>query len=115
MSAHSLAKYLQSFLNNFWPLLLNSTSANELIRINLNDNKQFQFGLLWHWETVDGRRFVGHRGSLPGITNIMMVNEKRTLGVIILSNGDISRWDDLAKTIFETITNLMITLFNCFE
>ncbi|CAF3627069.1 unnamed protein product, partial [Rotaria sp. Silwood2] len=77
--------------------------------------EQFQFGLLWHWETVHGRRFVGHRGSLPGVTNIMMANEKRTLGVIILSNGDIAKLDDLAKTISQTIINLMITLFNCFE
>ncbi|CAF3195360.1 unnamed protein product [Rotaria sp. Silwood2] len=115
MSAHSLAKYLQSFLNDFWLLLLNPSSANELIRINLDDNEQFQFGLLWHWETVHGRRFVGHRGSLPGVTNIMMANEKRTLGVIILSNGDIAKLDDLAKTISQTIINLMITLFNCFE
>ncbi|CAF5152090.1 unnamed protein product, partial [Rotaria sp. Silwood1] len=44
------------------------------------------FGLSWIWQTLsDGRRYIGHSGSLPGARHSMLVNEKNTIGVIVLS------------------------------
>jgi hypothetical protein len=108
MSAHSLAIYLQSFPNDFSSLLFNSSSVDEMIRVNPDNNTDVQVGLIWNWRILNGTRLVGHLGIMPGITNLIMANEKRTLGVIILSDGDITKFD-------ETIENLMTQLFDCFE
>ncbi|CAF1433377.1 unnamed protein product, partial [Rotaria sp. Silwood1] len=115
MSARSLAIFLQSFLNNCSSLLLNSSSVDEMLKIVRHEDSDIEFGLIWNWRIIRGRRFIGHRGAIPGVTNIMMANEKRTLGVIILSNGDISKDDDQAKKVYETIINIMLQLFDCFE
>jgi CubicO group peptidase (beta-lactamase class C family) len=115
MSAHSLAIFLQSFLNNCSSLLLNTSSVEEMLKIVHHEDSDVEFGLIWNWRLIQGRRLVGHRGAVPGVTNVMMANEKRTLGVIILSNGDISKDDDQAKQVYETIINIMLQLFHCFE
>ena len=86
-----------------------------MLKIVRHEQSDVEYGLIWNWRTIGERRFIGHRGAIPGITNIMMINEKRTLGVIILSNGDISKEDDQAKKVYETITNIMLKLFDCFE
>jgi CubicO group peptidase (beta-lactamase class C family) len=115
MSAHSLSIYLQSFLNNFSSLLSNLSSFEEMIRVPTDYNSEVQFGLIWHWRNFKGKRFIGHRGAMPGITNLMMVNEKRSLGVILLSNGDITKDDNSSIKVYETLTNLLTQLFDCFE
>jgi hypothetical protein len=86
-----------------------------MIQVPPDPSAEVQIGLIWNWRVFNGRRFVGHRGAMPGTINIMMANEKRTLGVIILSNGDITKDDDLARNIYETTIDLMVQLFNCFE
>ncbi|CAF3795966.1 unnamed protein product [Rotaria sp. Silwood1] len=86
-----------------------------MLKIVRHEDSDVEFGLIWNWRIIRGRRFIGHRGAIPGVTNIMMANEKRTLGVIILSNGDISKDDDQAKKVYETIINIMLQLFDCFE
>jgi len=115
MSAHSLAIYLQSFLNDFSSLLSNSSSVEEMIRVPQDYNTEVQVGLIWNWRIFKGKRFIGHRGAMPGITNLMMANEKRSLGVIILSNGDITKNDSSSIKVYETTTNLLTQLFDCFE
>jgi hypothetical protein len=115
MSARSLAIYLQSFLNDFYGILLHSSSVYEMLRVVPNKEEDVQIGLIWNWRVFKGKRFIGHRGAMPGVTNIMMANENRTLGVIILSNGDITKGDDLATKVYETIADLMTQLFDCFE
>ncbi|CAF1299163.1 unnamed protein product [Rotaria sordida] len=94
MSAHSLGIFFQSFLNNFSILLHNSSSMEEILYVfpqesysNISDTK---FGLIWNYKNYSGRYLVGHQGSVPGTTTSMMANEKRNLGVIILTNGDIT-------------------------
>jgi CubicO group peptidase (beta-lactamase class C family) len=115
MSARSLGIFLHSFLNNLSTLLSNTSSIEEMLSVVQHGNSDVEFGLIWNWRLIGERRLVGHRGAVPGITNIMMANEKRTLGVIILSNGDISKDDDQAKKVYETIINIMLQLFDCFE
>ncbi|CAF2239501.1 unnamed protein product [Rotaria magnacalcarata] len=115
MSAHSLAIYFQSFLNNFPSVLLNSSSVSEMIRVNPNEKEEVQFGLLWYWLNFHERRLIGHQGAMPGIINIMVANANRTLGVVILSNGDVTKSDESAKNVEATIMSLMIKLFDCFE
>jgi len=61
---------------------------------------------MWYWKVIEGRRLIGHEGSVPGITTIMMANEQRNLGVIILTNGDIVRGDNQAKQVQQTINNI---------
>jgi hypothetical protein len=63
----------------------------------------------------DGRRLIGHDGSVPGITTIMMANEKRNLGIIILTNGDTVRDDSQAEQVQTTINYMTKELFDCFE
>ena len=115
MSAHSLAIYFQSFLKNFPSILSNGASTEEMIRVPVEENADVQFGLIWNWRIFKGKRFVGHRGAMPGITNMMMANEQRNLGVILLSNGDVTKTDQSSITVYETLTNLMSSLFDCFE
>ncbi len=87
-----------------------------MIRVIKDDeNSEVQFGLLWHWRIFNGKRLIGHRGAMPGITNLMMSNEKRNLGVIILSNGDKTKNDSSSAKVYDTLTNLMTHLFDCFE
>ena len=86
-----------------------------MIRVAAEQTKDFQFGLIWIWQTFLGRRLVGHSGVLPGITNYMWANEKRTLGVIVLSNGDITVEGEQAVTIHNVHVRLMIDLLECFE
>lgn len=115
MSAHSLSIYLQSFLNDFRSLLSNSSSVKEMIQVIADYNSEAQFGLIWNWRIFNGKRFVGHRGAMPGTTNIMMANEKRSLGVIILSSGDITKDDNVSKIVYQTTVDLLVHLFDCFE
>ncbi|CAF2878320.1 unnamed protein product [Rotaria sp. Silwood2] len=120
MSAHSLSIYLRSFLNNFFPdLLQNLSSINEILHVNRQegsiDEPNVQYGLIWNWRYQNNRHLVGHRGWMPGVAHTMMTNEKRSLGVILLSNGDITWGDDLAKQVSSTLIDIMGQLFDCFE
>ncbi|CAF0742528.1 unnamed protein product [Adineta ricciae] len=115
MSARSLTIFLHSFLNNFSLLLRNTSSVDEMLRIVRHEQSDVEYGLIWNWRVIHGRRLVGHRGAIPGVTNIMMANEARTLGIIILSNGDISKSDDQSKRVYETIIHIMSKLFDYFE
>ena len=115
MSARSLTIFLHSFLNNFSLLLQNTSSVDEMLRIVRYEQSDVEYGLVWNWRVIRGRRLVGHRGAIPGVINIMMANEARTLGIIILSNGDITKSDDQSKRVYETIIHIMSTLFDYFE
>ncbi|CAF3587805.1 unnamed protein product [Rotaria sp. Silwood1] len=120
MSARSLSIYLRSFLNNFSPdLLQNLSSINEILHISRpegsKDEPNVQYGLIWNWHYQNNRHLVGHRGWMPGVAHTMMANENRSLAVILLSNGDITWGDDLAKQVSSTLIDIMGQLFDCFE
>ena len=71
-------------------------------------------GLGWYWETMsDGRRYIGHSGSLPGMMHLMLVNERHNLGVIFLSNGDTIM--ATGSEPFETVKNIHSSLFECYK
>ncbi|CAF1482216.1 unnamed protein product [Adineta ricciae] len=110
MSAYSLSIYLQSFLNNFTPRLLKkSSTVDEMLRIVRQegpvDEPDVQYALIWNWRTQKSRRLVGHRGWMPGIAHSMMTNAERSLGVILLSSGDITWGDALAQQVSSTLKN----------
>jgi hypothetical protein len=63
----------------------------------------------------NNRHLVGHRGWMPGVAHTMMVHEKRSFDVILLSNGEIIWDDDLEKQVSSTLVNIMGQLFDCFE
>ncbi|CAF2064027.1 unnamed protein product [Rotaria magnacalcarata] len=106
MSARSLSIYLRLFLNNFSPdLLQNVSSMNEMLHVSRQEGSLDEPGV----------QYVGHRGWMPGVAHTMMVNEKRRLGIILLSNGDITWSDSLAKQASSTLTDITGQLFDCFE
>jgi hypothetical protein len=119
------------FINNGAPLL-SSQSISEIktvvgdslihpYSLNPDNNSSNQlpsrrFGLCWHWRTLsNGHQYLGHGGTLPGMTHLMLINEKHTIGVIVLTNADTNSPIDLTRQIFETIENTHMSLFKCFE
>ena len=129
MSARTLSVYLRMFVNNGSSILrpqsvaeiktivgggmivaYNPDAATNTSAVSL----QSLTGLGWYWETMsDGRRYIGHSGSLPGMMTLMLVNEQHSLGVIVLSNGD-SIMATGAEP-FATIKKIHLSLFECFE
>ncbi|CAF4179414.1 unnamed protein product [Rotaria magnacalcarata] len=106
MSAYSLSIFLRMFINNGTPLL-SAQSITEMKTVvggghlrpfNTNSSSNAtneipsrRYGLCWHWRTLNnGYQYVGHSGTLPGMTHLMLINEKHTIGVIVLTNGDMS-------------------------
>ncbi|CAF4599257.1 unnamed protein product [Rotaria sp. Silwood2] len=78
--------------------------------------QSLKFGLGWHWQTLNnGHRYVGHGGGLPGMTHLMLVDKTKSIGVILLSNGDTFLSIDLSKKLCQTILDIHIRLFQCFE
>jgi CubicO group peptidase (beta-lactamase class C family) len=87
---------------------------------NLSDNARdiptINAGLGWYWQKlIDGQRYIGHTGSLPGAVHWMFVNEKSSLGVIILTNGDANTPNDRSKVIHKLFESIHLELIQCFE
>ncbi|CAF4753063.1 unnamed protein product [Rotaria sp. Silwood1] len=131
MSAYSLSIFLRMFINNGSSLLssqsiteMKTVVGNGLIRpynTNSSSNSTDQlpprrYGLCWHWRTLsNGHQYVGHSGCVPGMTHLMLVNEKHNIGVIVLTNADTTLPINLTRQIYNTIENIHVELFKCFE
>ncbi|UJR18716.1 hypothetical protein I4U23_005623 [Adineta vaga] len=75
---------------------------------NSEETSPIKVGLSWYWQTLsDGRRYIGHTGSLPGALHWMLVNEKHNLGMIILTNGDGNVPSDRSKEIHQLFQNII--------
>ncbi|CAF4191324.1 unnamed protein product, partial [Rotaria magnacalcarata] len=62
---------------------------NENSTGNGSSVSNLQFGLIWNWRPMNkGQRFIGHNGVSIGATNSTLVNEKGSIGVIVLTNGN---------------------------
>ena len=86
-----------------------------MLRVGSGQAEGIRFGLIWMWQELLGRRLVGHTGIVPGLTNGMWANENRTLGAIILSNGDVTVGGEQSVTVSSTLVRVAIDLFECFE
>lgn len=129
MSAHSLSIYLRMFMNNGSPLLRPESIVQMRTivpgvipyqNINRTDNNSVpatpQFGISWYWQKYDnGRRYVGHEGSMPSVTHTMFVNEMGTRGFIMLTSADVSPDTDVTMNIGLTLVSLRLELIKCFE
>lgn len=119
MSARGLGLFLHAFLNNFPTLLKNSSSIEQMLHISPQENypnpSNTKYGLIWNWIQIGTRRLIGHQGSLLGATNLMLANEKRTLGAILLTTGDISTATNHTIEAGNTMITVMTRLFDCFE
>ncbi|CAF2994312.1 unnamed protein product [Rotaria sp. Silwood2] len=119
MSGRTLAIFLQSFLKDGFPLLKQKSSMDEILHVYGRQSQppeaDAEYGLIWTWLQSGQRHLIGHRGSLPGFTNSMMANENRTIGVILLTNGDITRGDADAMRVYQASTSIMTQLFDCFD
>ncbi|CAF2853194.1 unnamed protein product [Rotaria sp. Silwood2] len=130
MSAKSLSLFLRMLMRNGYPLLhshsiaemrrivdgvipyqsTNSTNSTELPDRVLS----FGLGLIWE-EQRDGRRFIGHTGGMPAATHSMVINEQGNIGVIFLTNGDVSANNEDSIKMMHAWNTIRISLFNCFE
>ncbi|CAM4819712.1 unnamed protein product [Rotaria magnacalcarata] len=119
MSARGLSLFLKAFLNNFSTLLRNASSIEQMLHISPQEAyahpSTTKYGLIWNWVDIGRRRLVGHQGSLIGATNLMLANEKRTLGAILLTTGDISTATNHTMEAGTTMISIMTQLFDCFE
>ena len=119
MTARGLAIFLRAFLNDFSTLLSNPSSITEMLHISPQEGypqpSSSKYGLIWNWVELGGKRFVGHQGSLLGATNLMLANEKRTFGVVLLTTGDLSTATNHTAEAGNTMATIMTELFNCFE
>ena len=74
------------------------------------------YGVVWSWrKATNGRRFIGHSGNIPGSSHSMLVNEEGTIGVIFLTNADTYSNDDLTKKMGDTLADIRMSFFECFE
>jgi hypothetical protein len=130
MSVHSLSVFLRMFINNGSSLLHprsilemrtvvgdgNIPYYNQDTTSNSTAPRLSQHGLIWYWQNAsNGRRYIGHDGAVPGMAHLILVNEQSTVGIIILTNGDTLAPIDLSREISETLVNIHLTLFDCFE
>lgn len=80
-----------------------------------NSTESVEVGLGLYWRKMkNGHRYVGLDGSMPGVVNSMVFDEKNNLGVVVLSNGDITAQTDRSQEISETLENIWMSLFECF-
>lgn len=116
MSAIDLAKFVQMFMNNGSPLI-QKQSIHQIKQIQSNQTlSNVQFALVWNWRTSDdGTQFIGHRGTNFGSTHLMLIDQENTIGIIILTNADISLPNHLSTNISNTLTDIHSTLFHCFR
>ncbi|CAF4832324.1 unnamed protein product [Rotaria socialis] len=129
MLAHDLSKFLRMLMNNGYPLL-HSFSIIEIKKVvddeNIcqynpaNTNNSFppsiQFGLVWNWRIMDdSRRFICQRGTNLDSTHLMMINDKNTIEVIILSNGNRTLENQFSTKVYNTLANIQLMLFDCLE
>ncbi|CAF0823039.1 unnamed protein product [Adineta steineri] len=118
MSAQSLSRFLQMFINNGSTVLSSRSIAemklvvgNGLIPLYDPDNilstadiPQTNFGLSWYWQTLsDGHRYICHSGSVPGSRHWMLVNEQHSIGIIFLSNADSNVPNDRSKQLHKSL------------
>ncbi|CAF3156346.1 unnamed protein product [Rotaria sp. Silwood2] len=120
MSAKSLSLFLRMLIRNGSPLL-HSRSIAEMRQIvdgvvpsqNTNFTStdwsdpliSFGLGLIWE-ERRDGRRFLGHGGVMPAATHSMLINAQSTIGVIVLTNGDVSVTNEDSIKIMYTLEKI---------
>lgn len=111
-----------SILEPRWIAEIRTVVGNGLIpfyedlNTNLTQSQSIGVGLGWYWRTMsNGHRYIGHEGSMPGVANSILVNERNSIGVIILSNGDITPPNDRSQKISKTLLNIQMSLFQCFD
>ncbi|CAF4175181.1 unnamed protein product [Adineta steineri] len=122
MSAQSLSKFLRMFMNN-GSSLLHPRSIDEMRKVVNGvvpyDNSNppiLSFGLIWNWQKLRNRqRYIGHGGSMPGATHSMLINEQGTIGIIVLTNADVSPDNDISIRTRGKIEDIQMSLFSCFE
>ncbi|CAF1166839.1 unnamed protein product [Adineta steineri] len=122
MSAQSLSKFLRMFMNNGSSLLHPRSIAemrkvvNGVVPYDNSNPPILTFGLIWNWQKLRNRqRYIGHGGSMPGATHSMLINEQGTIGIIVLTNADVSPHNDISIRTRGKIEDIQMSLFSCFE
>ena len=123
MKIKDLSKFVQMFMNDGYPLL-HPSSINQMKKV-VGGGKipsfdplpsPLQYGLIWNWRILpNGRRVIGHQDSFFGSTHLMMINEENKIGVLILTNGDISLTNPISTNINNLLIDTLMMLFHCFE
>ena len=128
ISARSLSKFVRMFINNGSSLLSPRSIATMRTvvsgvvpyeSIHLNGSAatvaQTEYGLIWNWRNMDGRRYIGHTGNMPGVANGILINEKSTIAVIVLTNGDATLNNAFSKHMADALTCIQLQLIHAYE
>ena len=130
MSTKSLSVYLQMFMRYGSPLLSRSSvvEMRKLVTgvVPYRDSsgededpwrlQSLGYGVAWNWrKTTDGRRFIGHGGTILGASHSILVNEEGTIGIVFLTMADVLSNDELRKEMADRLGYIRRSLFKCFD
>jgi CubicO group peptidase (beta-lactamase class C family) len=68
-------------------------------QVRLNTGEPYRYGFGWSVDSVDGHRQVSHGGSLPGFRAAMARFPDDSLTIIVLTNADGARPDQMAANV----------------
>ena len=74
-----------------------------------------EYGLIWNWRNIDGRRYIGHTGNMPGVANGILINEESTLAAIVLTNGDATLNNVVSQHIADALSCIQLRLIHAYE
>ncbi|CAF1343209.1 unnamed protein product [Didymodactylos carnosus] len=124
MSALSLVKYLQMFMNNGTSLnkvkILNSQSVALIRQVHFSISPPFMSsGLLWSYENYTSQSqnhiVFGHHGAVVGTRTAMFYDPLTNIGVILLSNADTVFNSYQTKIVEQTFNNIITHLFDYYN
>ena len=89
-SARDLAVYLRMMMNqgkhNDTRIIRSDSAA--LMQATLSGDHNNGHGIFWYTVTSYGRTLKGHSGSDPGAFSMMFYDPDKSLGLVLLANGD---------------------------
>ncbi len=89
-SVRDLAVYLRMMINQGKhnnTRIIHSDSA-ALMQATLSGDHNDGHGIFWYTVTSHGRTLKGHSGSDPGVFSMMFYDPEKSLGLVLLANGD---------------------------
>lgn len=89
-SLNDLTRFLRAFMNGGeldGVRVLEAGTVATLFELQAPELSRRQ-GLVWRYDTVGGRRYVGHSGATIGGSAQMLFRPEDNVGVILMTNGD---------------------------
>ncbi len=77
--------------------ILSSTSIEAMETLQFGSSEQC---LSFYFETINGKKYLGHSGGEKGVTAEMYYDMKTNIGVIVLSNDEDAKVDNVVSLLF---------------